>query len=544
MKTTEIVYETINPEWINQKFAFIVRSKKSNVVFNVWDWDKQGKDFLGRAFFNLFELTQQEEAVLNQEFKMQKRTKKSHVSGSLNVNFEWYSATSKSQLDQLYAQTLANISSEADDDPSSNEYDNYDPMVVPNEDVKGTITLTVKSAKDIKGKRKMNFSLPTTTSPESGLTTMMMMSHEDPYVEVIFEGQTFTTSVKYNTRSPEWNETFKMEVRSVVGKILVKLWDFSEKNQPYLCGYFFVDLSSFATLKKGNMDKEFLVKTPKSKQSRGKIMISIEWLHSSVITKPQIEIPDPQLTKLFSAENVISREVEHQILYKVIVLGDSGVGKTQFFNRWLKGSVEEETKATVNISFDTKAYNCDGKVVRVQLWDTAGQERYRAVARQYYRGSHGVVLMYSIVERDSFEHLHSWLKELQDFITEETQIILIGNQCDRNLERTVSTEEGLLLAKENKLAFLETCAIDGNNCSKAMQWLLQDVHKAQQTRVKIQSEIELKDKVNNSSSSSSSNAQLPTKSQTITLESRNDNSSAGSNTTNNNNNNEGENCAC
>jgi len=189
----------------------------------------------------------------------------------------------------------------------------------------------------------------------------------------------------------------------------------------------------------------------------------------------QIPIPEPQLSQLFSPDDAILDDIHHDVLYKIIVIGDSGVGKTQFCNRWLHNTIEE-TKATINIGFGIKSYRVADLIVKVQLWDTAGQERYRSIARQYYRGSHGVILMYTINEDSTFKRIPQWIEDLSHYISDDCRLLLIGNKSDLEDERQVSTEEALQLAREKGIAFLETSAINGSNCSKAIQLLLQEIH--------------------------------------------------------------------
>jgi len=206
----------------------------------------------------------------------------------------------------------------------------------------------------------------------------------------------------------------------------------------------------------------------------------------AVTPKKVISAPAPEPTlrsNLFSPDTAVNEDLQHDVLYKVIIIGDSGVGKTQFYNRWLYDRTEE-TKATINIGFGAKSYKLDNLVVKVQLWDTAGQERYRALARQYYRGAQGVILMYTIADESSFENMQRWIEEVQDFTTEDCRLILIGNKSDLANQRQVSTEEAIQLAKSKKIHFLETSAEQGHNCVKAIQLILQEIHEMQQTKVK------------------------------------------------------------
>jgi len=198
-------------------------------------------------------------------------------------------------------------------------------------------------------------------------------------------------------------------------------------------------------------------------------------------------------SNLFGLDSVIGGDdLNENSLYKVIIIGDSGVGKTQFYNRWFYNKAEP-TKATVNFGFGIKSYRVNSQIVKVQLWDTAGQERYRALARQYYRGAHGVILMYTITDEDSFTNIGRWIQEVRNFTTEECCLLLIGNKKDLERERQVSTQEALQLAKSNSMFFLETSAEEGYNCMKAIQLILQEIHEQQSQRKQSKTIVSDKD---------------------------------------------------
>eukprot|EP01123_Difflugia_compressa_P009206 TRINITY_DN2982_c0_g2_i1.p1 TRINITY_DN2982_c0_g2~~TRINITY_DN2982_c0_g2_i1.p1 ORF type:complete len:436 (-),score=108.53 TRINITY_DN2982_c0_g2_i1:13-1320(-) len=186
----------------------------------------------------------------------------------------------------------------------------------------------------------------------------------------------------------------------------------------------------------------------------------------------------------FSPDSVVvGDDVQHDELYKVIIIGDSGVGKSQFFNRWIFDTTKE-TKITVNIDCRAKSYQVEGKIIKIQVWDTAGQERYRALARQYYRGSHGVILMYSIVDETSFKNVQRWITDVQECTSEDCRLLLIGNKIDLDYERKVTIDEAVRLATQYNFDFLETSAQQGHNCYKAIQVILQEIHQYHQSQLK------------------------------------------------------------
>jgi len=184
------------------------------------------------------------------------------------------------------------------------------------------------------------------------------------------------------------------------------------------------------------------------------------------------------MSDLFSLDSVIDESVggKHDVSYRVIVIGDSGVGKTNLLGRWVRNEFSASSVATINVDWSSKTFRVKGKSVQVTFCDTAGQERYKSLTRQYFRGAQGVVLMYDITERTSFNHVENWLDEVKDANTDKLPILLlVGNKNDLE-NRDVSTEEAMSCAKRESMYFMETSALDGNNCTKAMQLLLQYIH--------------------------------------------------------------------
>eukprot|EP01124_Arcella_intermedia_P004745 TRINITY_DN1271_c0_g1_i1.p1 TRINITY_DN1271_c0_g1~~TRINITY_DN1271_c0_g1_i1.p1 ORF type:complete len:732 (-),score=144.06 TRINITY_DN1271_c0_g1_i1:14-2209(-) len=191
-----------------------------------------------------------------------------------------------------------------------------------------------------------------------------------------------------------------------------------------------------------------------------------------------------KLSGPFSLETALSQSTEiYDVLYKVIIIGNSGVGKTNLLGRWLENKFAT-TSATINVEFAAKVFNINGKIVKVQLWDTAGQEQYRSVTRSYYRKSAGAIIVYDITNKRSFDNLMVWLDDIRSAEgNEETQILLIGNKSDLDFARTISTQEGIDLAAKQGTNFMETSALNGNNVQKAFQIVLQDIHNLAESKL-------------------------------------------------------------
>ena len=166
-------------------------------------------------------------------------------------------------------------------------------------------------------------------------------------------------------------------------------------------------------------------------------------------------------------------------LLKLLTIGDSGVGKSWLLLRWsgetgklVKGAT---SMPTIGIDFKMKSVMIDGKRVKVQVWDTAGQERYRNITKTYYRNAHGVVLVYDITDRTSFNNIRSWIQQIQVHADVNVNKILVGNKCDLIGQRAVTIDEGEALAREYKMAFFETSAFNDINVDEAFMRISKEV---------------------------------------------------------------------
>ena len=168
----------------------------------------------------------------------------------------------------------------------------------------------------------------------------------------------------------------------------------------------------------------------------------------------------------------------YDVIYKIVLVGDSGVGKTNIMLRYLNKEFNINTKATVGVEFGSKNIIIDKKVIKGQIWDTAGQERYRAITSAYYKGAHGAFVVYDITLKESFEAVDKWINDLRSNTDERLEIILIGNKSDLEEKRQVTKEEGEEKAKEKEVAFMETSALNCDNIEKAFNEILNKVYLA------------------------------------------------------------------
>lgn len=156
----------------------------------------------------------------------------------------------------------------------------------------------------------------------------------------------------------------------------------------------------------------------------------------------------------------------------VVLIGDSGVGKSNLLSRFTRNEFNLDSKSTIGVEFATRSIQVDAKTIKAQIWDTAGQERYRAITSAYYRGAVGALLVYDISKHQTYENVTRWLKELRDHADSNIVIMLVGNKSDLRHLRAVPTEEAKQFASENNLSFIETSALDASNVELAFQNIL------------------------------------------------------------------------
>ena len=167
----------------------------------------------------------------------------------------------------------------------------------------------------------------------------------------------------------------------------------------------------------------------------------------------------------------------YDMIFKVVLIGDTSVGKTNILSKYLTNDFDPDSKATVGVEFGTKNFKIEDNIVKVQIWDTAGQERYRSITNAYYKGAKGSLLVYDITNPKTFESIDRWLSDLKVNGDENISVVLLGNKSDLESDRKVTTQQGKEKAEFYKLAFMETSALNGNNIEKAFSELITDVYK-------------------------------------------------------------------
>ena len=179
------------------------------------------------------------------------------------------------------------------------------------------------------------------------------------------------------------------------------------------------------------------------------------------------------------------------VKYKIMVLGESKVDKTQLIKRYTKDQFGGVYLTTVGMDFQDKIIEIEDKKVRLQIWDTAGQERFRNVTKSYFQSSQGLVLVYDITDRESFEKLNFWVDNIKNFAPENAKFILVGNKCDLANERKVSYEEGENYAKNLNIKFFEASARDGTNVNELFFYLANEIYQDNKLKGKEEKKLKL-----------------------------------------------------
>ena len=171
----------------------------------------------------------------------------------------------------------------------------------------------------------------------------------------------------------------------------------------------------------------------------------------------------------------MSNNDNYDLILKLVLIGDSGVGKTNILSRYNNNEFSLATQPTVGVEFGNKVIKKENKSIKLQLWDTAGQERYKAITNAFYKGSKGAFVVYDITRKSSFLNIDKWIGELKTNGSEDILIILVGNKSDLEDKREVSTEDGEKKAKQYGIAFCETSALQGKNIEYAFNILIDEI---------------------------------------------------------------------
>ena len=158
---------------------------------------------------------------------------------------------------------------------------------------------------------------------------------------------------------------------------------------------------------------------------------------------------------------------EYDYLFKLLLIGDSGVGKSCLLLRFADNTYTENYISTIGVDFKIRTIEINGKRIKLQLWDTAGQERFKTITSSYYRGAHGIIVVYDVTDQSSFDNVKQWLNEIDRFACENVNKLLVGNKCDLSMRKVVDYKIGKEFADGMGIPFLETSAKCSTNVDVA-----------------------------------------------------------------------------
>ncbi|KAJ3445964.1 ras-related protein rabd2a-like [Anaeramoeba flamelloides] len=170
---------------------------------------------------------------------------------------------------------------------------------------------------------------------------------------------------------------------------------------------------------------------------------------------------------------------EYDYLFKLLLIGDSGVGKSCLLLRFADDTYTESYISTIGVDFKIRTIDLDGKTVKLQIWDTAGQERFRTITSSYYRGAHGIIVVYDTTDLDSFNNVKTWLQEIDRYASENVNKLLVGNKSDLVSKRVVEHETAKSLADQLGIPFIETSAKNSSNVEEAFILMAKEIKKRQ-----------------------------------------------------------------
>ncbi|CAN6584629.1 unnamed protein product [Malus baccata var. baccata] len=186
---------------------------------------------------------------------------------------------------------------------------------------------------------------------------------------------------------------------------------------------------------------------------------------------------------------------EYDYLFKLLLIGDSSVGKSCLLLRFADDSYVDSYISTIGVDFKIRTVELDGKTVKLQIWDTAGQERFRTITSSYYRGAHGIIIVYDVTEMESFNNVKQWLNEIDRYASDSVCKLLVGNKCDLVETKVVDTQTAKAFADELGIPFLETSAKDSINVEQAFLTMAAEIKKkmgSQPTGNKSSGSVEMK----------------------------------------------------
>ena len=194
-------------------------------------------------------------------------------------------------------------------------------------------------------------------------------------------------------------------------------------------------------------------------------------------------------------EETESNNQKESYKFKVVVVGDSGVGKTNLIKRFVSNEFKSDSKATVGVEFLSKNFIINGEIFKIEIWDTAGQERYKSITTAYYKGAKGAMIVYDVTNQTSFDNVDKWYNEIKEKASKNINLIVIGNKNDLIDKKIINSESSIEKAKSFGIAIMETSALSASNVKEAFYLILKEMYKSVKSMI---NEGEKKDNVQGS----------------------------------------------
>jgi len=178
--------------------------------------------------------------------------------------------------------------------------------------------------------------------------------------------------------------------------------------------------------------------------------------------------------------------IEYDYLFKLLLIGDSSVGKSCLLLRFADDSFVDTYISTIGVDFKIRTVDLNGKTVKLQIWDTAGQERFRTITSSYYRGAHGIIIVYDVTDMESFNNIKQWLSEIDRYASDNVCKLLVGNKCDLVDSKVVETEKAKAFADSLGIPFIETSAKESINVEEAFLTMSSEIKKRMATQPTVE----------------------------------------------------------
>lgn len=202
--------------------------------------------------------------------------------------------------------------------------------------------------------------------------------------------------------------------------------------------------------------------------------------NSEIIKSKNLTLNEYSNRNYSSLQEGVDLSQNHNIMeFKIILIGNTAVGKTSIFNKFITGDFLENLKPTINVEFRTKYVKIDNNLfVKLVLWDTCGVEMFRAVTKQYYKGAQAIILVFDLTDQKSFNDLKKiWLKDVKSYADKNIQIVIVGNKLDLIEQRKINESQTINFCRENGYKYIEASAKEGTNILKIFEELSFDLAK-------------------------------------------------------------------